>query len=335
MNYDLVVERLFRARVHVGQPPRLWSPAMLPYTYGLKDGTYMFDLVKTVRLLERAVLYVRALSDRERRFIFIGTKPAVSAVLRKAADKCGHYYVRDRWLPGTISNWGSIASCVSRLLFLRDLVVLPNFQSLGKRERASYWRQKDFLEASLSGVTDLYARPDVAIIVDPVYDGYAVRECVSMGIKIVALMNMDGNSKDIDIPIPCNDGAASSVGLVLSMLSCAVRSRARGLSGEVPAVDLGKRAPSKGPESKQSQQPPASEASALEQGSEMSSYLKVRGDLPRKKGDFIFQRKRPRVSSKDPEKREELKTPSGKKRDPSKRPKIPTGFRSESFESRK
>jgi small subunit ribosomal protein S2 len=296
MSYDLLVERFFRARVHVGQPPRLWGPAMLPYTYGLKDGTYMFDLVKTIRLLERAILYVRYFSDRKRRFIFIGTKPAVSTVLRRAADKCKQYYVRDRWLPGTISNWGSIACCVSRLLFLRYLVVLPDFQSLGKRERASYWRQKDFLEASLSGVTELHARPDVAIVVDPVYDSHAVRECVSMGIKIVALVNMDGDVKGIDRPIPCNDGTSSSVGLVLSILSGTINPpKRRRFGGEVPAVNLGKRTPLKGPESKQSQQTPASETIAPEQRSEAKSYLTVRGDVPRKKGEFVFQRKRPRV----------------------------------------
>lgn len=193
---------------------------MLPYTYGRKDGSHLIDVVRTHCLLERACHYLFAAAKRGKSFIFIGTKASVSEVLKKEADRCGQFYVRDLWLPGTISNWGSISCLVSRLLYLRIFVGTDAFlKVLGKRERASFQREKDLLESCLSGVVRMTRRPDIAIVVDPEYDKYAVDECRSLGIEVISLMSTDCDPGKVDIPIPGNDYLHTSAGLILRFLS--------------------------------------------------------------------------------------------------------------------
>jgi small subunit ribosomal protein S2 len=183
--------------------------------------------------------------------MFIGTNKAASEAVREVSVKCGQYYVRDCWLPGTISNWSSVAGCVSRLLYLRRLVVSADFFGFVKKERASIWREKDKLEASLSGVVRLKEQPRVIIIVDPVCDKYAFRESLRQGLTVVSIVGTNANPYYVDFPIPGNSATNHPIRLLLSILSLAItKTRGRIRKGR----------------------------------------LRVRGDILRKKGSLVFRK---------------------------------------------
>lgn len=229
-SYASLLKGFTQSEVHVGVTRRFWSPGMLPYTYGHNktNGTSRIDLIKTFRILERACVYSYKASRKGERFMFVGTKKAASETIKEVSVKCGQYYVRDCWLPGTISNWRSVAGCVSRLMYLRRLVASTEFFDFVKKERVSIWREKDKLEASLSGVVRLKKQPRVVIIVDPVCDKYAFRESLRQGLTIVSIVGTNADPYYVDFPIPGNSVTVHPIRLLLSIISLAItRTRAR------------------------------------------------------------------------------------------------------------
>lgn len=229
-SYASLVWDFVRSEVNVGVTRRFWSSGMLPYSYahGWTTGATKIDLIKTFRIMERACVYLYRASQKGERFMFVGTKKAASETVKEVSVKCGQYYVRDCWLPGTISNWSSVAGCVSRLMYLRRLVASSEFFGFVKKERVSIWREKDKLEASLSGVVRLKKQPRVVIIVDPVCDKYAFRESLRQGLTVVSIVNTNADPYYVDFPIPGNSVTVHPIRLLLSMLSLAItRTRAR------------------------------------------------------------------------------------------------------------
>lgn len=219
INSIVKLEDLIKAGVHIGQRSRYWNPNMFPYIYTKRKGVHIIDLVQTARLLTHAYNYVSVSARRGKTFLFIGTKKAVSNIISEEATKCNVYYVNDRWLGGTLTNWSTMKT---RVAYLKELDVREKcglIDLLPKKEASFLRRQHNKLKCSLGGLRHMETLPDIVILVDPKYEALAMEECQKLEIPIIALVDTDCNPNLVDIPIPGNAHGLASIKLILSILS--------------------------------------------------------------------------------------------------------------------
>jgi small subunit ribosomal protein S2 len=195
---------------------------MFPYIYTEQNGIHVIDLVQTARLLSHAYNYVQKAAKEGKTFLFIGTKRQAKNIIAEEATKCGSFFVDNRWLGGTLTNWSTVQGRVDYLKDLNQREASGELDRLPKKEAALLRREHDKLKNNLGGLTEMVQVPDIAIVVDPKRESTAIAECRKLGITVIAILDTNCDPGMVDIPIPANDDAVRSIKLIISTLSDAI-----------------------------------------------------------------------------------------------------------------
>ncbi|HIX36109.1 MAG TPA: 30S ribosomal protein S2 [Candidatus Limosilactobacillus merdigallinarum] len=215
----VTMKQLLEAGVHFGHQTRRWNPKMKPYIFTERNGIYIIDLQKTVKMIDSAYNYVKDTVAKGGIVLFVGTKKQAQDSIEEEATRAGMYYVNHRWLGGTLTNWKTIQSRIQRLKELKKMSEDGTFDVLPKKEVSVLTKQREKLERFLGGIEDMPRIPDVMYIVDPHKEQIAVHEAQKLHIPIVAMVDTNTDPDDIDVIIPSNDDAIRAVRLITSKMA--------------------------------------------------------------------------------------------------------------------
>ncbi|MBE3571662.1 MAG: 30S ribosomal protein S2 [Moorella humiferrea] len=223
------MKQLLEAGVHFGHQTRRWNPKMAPYIFTERNGIYIIDLQRTVKMIEEAYNFVRDLARNGGKILFVGTKKQAQEAVKEEAERCGMFYVNVRWLGGTLTNFQTIRRRIERLKELERMEEEGTFEVLPKKEVARLRHEKEKLERYLGGIKEMRNLPDALFIIDPRKERIAVAEGRRLGIPIVAIVDTNCDPDEIDYVIPGNDDAIRAVRLLTSKIADAVL---EGLQGQ-------------------------------------------------------------------------------------------------------
>lgn len=218
----VTMKQLLEAGVHFGHQTRRWNPKMKPYIFAERNGIYIVDLQKTVRMFEDAYNFVRDLSARGGTMLFVGTKKQAQEAIAEEAQRCGMHYVNERWLGGTLTNFVTIRSRVDRLKQIEEWEQSGKMERLPKKEVILLSREKEKLKKYLGGIRDMTRLPDAMLVIDPRKEHIAITEARRLGIPIVGLVDTNCDPDLIDHVIPGNDDAIRAVRLITSKMADAI-----------------------------------------------------------------------------------------------------------------
>ena len=218
----LSMKQLLEAGVHFGHQTRRWNPKMKPYIFTERNGIYIIDLQKTVKMIDDAYNFVKEEAQNGGVFLFVGTKKQAQDAIAEEATRAGQFYVNHRWLGGTLTNWNTIQTRIKRLKDIKKMATHGTFDVLPKKEVSLLKKQQDKLEKFLGGIEDMPRIPDVLFIVDPRKEKIAVQEAQKLNIPIVAMVDTNTDPDDIDVIIPSNDDAIRAVRLITSKMADAI-----------------------------------------------------------------------------------------------------------------
>jgi small subunit ribosomal protein S2 len=210
---------LLEAGVHFGHQTRRWNPKMKPYIFQERNGIHIIDLAKTVGMLRTAYSVVRDMARDGKILLFVGTKKQAQDAVREEAERCGAFYINQRWLGGTLTNFSTIQKRIGRLRELEGMRASGTFDLLPKKEVARLTDELDKLERFLGGIKDMHRLPDAVFIVDPKKERIAVLECRKLGIPIFAGLDTNCDPDEINYGIACNDDAMRSVKLIVKIIA--------------------------------------------------------------------------------------------------------------------
>ena len=216
------MKQLLEAGVHFGHQTRRWNPKMKPFIFTERNGIYIIDLQKTVKMIDTAYDYMKDVAAKGGVVLFVGTKKQAQDSVEEEAVRAGQYYVNHRWLGGTLTNWKTIQSRIARLKELKKMSEDGTFDVLPKKEVSVLTKQREKLERFLGGIEDMPRIPDVLYIVDPHKEQIAVKKAQKLHIPIVAMVDTNTDPDDVDVIIPSNDDAIRAVRLITAKMADAV-----------------------------------------------------------------------------------------------------------------
>ena len=216
------MKQLLEAGVHFGHQTRRWNPKMASYIFTDRNGIYIIDLQKTVRKVEEAYNFVKSLSTEGETILFVGTKKQAQESVREEAERCGMFFVNQRWLGGMLTNFQTIRRRIDRLHDLGKMEADGRINQLPKKEVAELMHEKERLNKFLGGIKDMRRLPGALFIIDPRKERIAVAEARKLGIPIVAIVDTNCDPDEIDYIIPGNDDAIRAVRLLTSKMADAV-----------------------------------------------------------------------------------------------------------------
>jgi small subunit ribosomal protein S2 len=208
------VKELLEAGVHFGHQTRRWNPKMKPFIFTERNGIYIIDLNKTLEAIQQACLKVKEVVARGQSILFVGTKKQAQEVIRSEAQRCGEFYVVERWLGGMLTNFSTIKSSVKKLKDIERMKADGEMEKFTKKERARFERQAQKLERNLGGIKDMNYLPGLVYVVDAKKEKIAVHEAQKMGIPIVGIVDTNADPDPIDFPIAANDDAIKSIRII-------------------------------------------------------------------------------------------------------------------------
>lgn len=216
------MKQLLEAGVHFGHQTRRWNPKMARYIFTERNGIYIIDLQKTVKKVDEAYNFVRNLAAEGGTMLFVGTKKQAQESVKGEAERCGMYFVNERWLGGMLTNFQTIQKRVDRLRVLERMEVEGVFDVLTKKEVSALRHEMEKLERFLGGIKNMKKIPDALFIVDPRKERIAVAEARRLKIPIVAIVDTNCDPDEIDVVIPANDDAIRAVKLLTSKMADAI-----------------------------------------------------------------------------------------------------------------
>ncbi|MGI5839572.1 MAG: 30S ribosomal protein S2 [bacterium] len=216
------MKQLLEAGVHFGHQTRRWNPKMKSYIFTERNGIYIIDLQKTVRKIEETYRFIRELSEAGESILFVGTKKQAQESVREEAQRCNMYYVNQRWLGGTLTNFATIRKRIDRLHELDRMEAEGTFDVLPKKEVTILRAEKEKLEKFLGGIKEMKSLPSAIYIIDPRKEKIAVAEARRLKIPIVAIVDTNCDPEEVDYIIPGNDDAIRAVRLITSKIADAV-----------------------------------------------------------------------------------------------------------------
>ena len=217
-----IVQEMIEAGVHFGHRTSLWNPKMAPYIFGRKNQIHIMDIRETLRGMLRAKKYLNQVAAGGSLILFVGTKRQAGEAVEAQAERCGMPFVSERWLGGTLTNFRTIRSRLTRLEELEEIRGGDRIENYSKKMQSSLNREYRKMYRNLNGLRNMNRLPECLFIVDPGKERNAVREAKRLGITTVALIDTDSDPSQIDLPIPGNDDGIRSVDLILKQLSDAV-----------------------------------------------------------------------------------------------------------------
>ena len=216
------MKQLLEAGVHFGHQTRRWNPKMAQYIFTERNGIYIIDLQKTVRKIDDAYLFVRDLALENKSILFVGTKKQAQESVEAEAKRCNMFFVNNRWLGGTLTNFKTIRSRIDRLNAIDKMEQNGQFELLPKKEVIKLCAEREKLEKNLGGIREMKKLPGALFVVDPRKERIAVAEARILGIPIVAIVDTNCDPDEIDYVIPGNDDAIRAVKLIAGKLADAV-----------------------------------------------------------------------------------------------------------------
>ncbi len=226
------MKQLLEAGVHFGHQTRRWNPKMAPYIYMERNGIYIIDLQKTVGMVDDAYNAVSEIVSNGGTILFVGTKKQAMDAVQSEAERCGMYYVNERWLGGMLTNFKTIQSRIKRLKDIERMSQDGTFDVLPKKEVIGLKKEWDKLEKNLGGIKDMRKIPDAIFVVDPKKEHICVQEAQSLGITLIGIADTNCDPEELDYVIPGNDDAIRAVKLIVSKMADAVIEANQGESGE-------------------------------------------------------------------------------------------------------
>ena len=234
------MKQLLEAGVHFGHQTRRWNPKMAQYIFTERNGIYIIDLQKTVRKIDEAYMFVRDVAMEGKSILFVGTKKQAQESIEAEAKRCGMFYVNNRWLGGTLTNFRTIRTRIDRLNAIDAMEKNGQFDVLPKKEVIKLCAEREKLQKNLGGIREMRKLPCALFIVDPRKERIAVAEARALGIPIVAIVDTNCDPDEIDYVIPGNDDAIRAVKLIAGKLADAVLEGKQGEqsdAGDAPAEE--------------------------------------------------------------------------------------------------
>ena len=232
---DVIVKKLIESGVHFGHSASRWNPKMAPYIYARKNQLHIIDIRETVRGLLRARKYISQVVEAGSLVLFVGTKRQAGGVIQREALRAGMPFVNERWLGGTLTNFRTIRSRMSRLEELEELRGSEELKSYSKKMQSSLNREYRKMYRNLDGLRSMNRLPECVVVIDPKKEKNAVREARKMGIASIALIDTDCDPDDVDLPIPGNDDGIRSIEMVIGYMADAVMG-AKGITDPIAEV---------------------------------------------------------------------------------------------------
>ena len=228
----VAMKQLLEAGVHFGHQTRRWEPKMAEYIFQARNGIHIIDLQKTSKKLDEAYAFLKEQAEQGKTVLFVGTKKQAQECVKEAAEKCGMYYVDQRWLGGTLTNFQTIKKVLARLAELEEMEANGTFEVLPKKEVILLKKEKEKLEKNLGGIKNMTEIPGVMFIVDPKKERIGILEARKLGIPVIGLVDTNCNPEDVDYVIPGNDDAIRAVKLIVDCMANAVIEGRQGESME-------------------------------------------------------------------------------------------------------
>ena len=216
------MKQLLEAGVHFGHQTRRWNPKMEKYIFTERNGIYIIDLQKTVKKVEEAYNFVKSVAENNGSILFVGTKKQAQDSVKEEAERCGMFYINQRWLGGTLTNFETIQKRIRRLHELEKMAEDGTFDVLPKKEVILLNKEKARLEKFLGGISNMKRLPDALFIIDPRKERIAVAEARKLGIPIIGIVDTNCDPDEIDYVIPGNDDAIRAVKLLTSKMADAI-----------------------------------------------------------------------------------------------------------------
>lgn len=218
----ITMKELLEAGVHFGHQTKRWNPKMKEYIFGERNGIYIIDLQRTLKLFQEAMRFVTDMAAQGKTVLFVGTKRQAQEAIAEEARRCGMYYVNHRWLGGLLTNWSTVRRSIDRLKELERMAETGDYGNRTKKEIIRLERERKALEQNLQGIKDMDRLPDVLFVVDSKKEEIAVREARRLKIPVVAVVDTDCDPDMVDFPIPGNDDALRSIRLFASKIADAI-----------------------------------------------------------------------------------------------------------------
>lgn len=219
MVVETLIRQLLEAGVHFGHQTKRWNPKMKKFIFGERSGVYIIDLQQTAQRLKAAGEFLKEIAAKGQSVLFVGTKKQAQDTIASCAAHCGMFYVNERWLGGTLTNFKTIRKSVERLQESEAMRAPESSASLSKKEKAVLDKEIAKLKKKLSGIVAMEKLPHALVIVDPKKEETAAREAKRLSIPVVALLDTNCDPQDADYPIPGNDDAIRSIKVVVSILA--------------------------------------------------------------------------------------------------------------------
>ena len=209
---------LLEAGVHFGHQTKRWNPKMKPFIFEKRNAIYIINLGETVKQLQAATQFLSNLAERKGKVLFVGCKKQAQEAVKEAATACGHFYVNQRWLGGTLTNLTTIRKSIGRMKYIEQLEKQTEYSKMGKQEIAAVKREGAKLFRNLEGIRDMEKNPDALIIIDTQREAIAVAEARRLNIPVVAIVDTNADPGLIDYPIAGNDDAIRAIRIILQKL---------------------------------------------------------------------------------------------------------------------
>ncbi len=216
------MKQLLEAGVHFGHQTRKWNPKMAPYIFTERNGIYIIDLQKTVNKLNEAYDAMRRFAEDGKPILFVGTKKQAQQAVKDEAERCGQYFVAERWLGGMLTNHKTISKRIDKLNEIEKMAEDGTFEKLSKKEVLKLKAEAEKLEKYLGGIRNMKGMPGALFIIDPKKERIAVKEARILGIPIIGIVDTNCDPEDVDYVIPANDDAIRAVKLITSRMADAV-----------------------------------------------------------------------------------------------------------------
>jgi len=213
------MKELLEAGVHFGHQTKRWNPKMKEYIFGERNGIYIIDLQKTLKMFKEASKFVQELAADGKIVLFVGTKRQAQDAIAEEATKCGGFYINQRWLGGLLTNWITVQKSVKRLKELDEMATDGRYELLPKKEVIKLERERKHLQANLAGIKNMSRLPDAVFVIDSNKEQIAVREARKLGIPVVAVVDTNCDPSEVDYVIPGNDDALRAIRLFTSKIS--------------------------------------------------------------------------------------------------------------------
>jgi small subunit ribosomal protein S2 len=216
------MKELLEAGVHFGHQTKRWNPKMKEYIFGERNGIYIIDLQKTLKMFKEASKFVTELATAGKTVLFVGTKRQAQDAIAEEAQRCGMFYINQRWLGGLLTNWVTVQKSVKRLKELDEMATDGRYELLPKKEVIKLERERKHLQANLAGIKELMRLPDTIFVIDSNKEQIAVREARKLGIPVVAVVDTNCDPSEVDYVIPGNDDALRAIRLFASKIADSV-----------------------------------------------------------------------------------------------------------------